>query len=167
MFTDYSTCARYNAWANKLLHSVCETLSDEEYRKDRKAFFDSIHGTLNHIWCCDALYQDRLLKREPRIKHPRDRHFEELAALSAAQFELDQWFIERMDELTDAEIIADWPFWSVDDESVRFSEKLGTCLSNLFQHSVHHRGQTHNMLSQAGVCPPPLDFLLFNSKGRE
>ena len=44
-----------------------------------------------------------------------------------------------------------------------FSLPLRMCLTNLFQHQIHHRGQTHHMLSHAGLEPPPLDVVQFGS----
>ncbi|MBO6466418.1 MAG: hypothetical protein HVK46_03270, partial [Pelagibacteraceae bacterium] len=31
-------------------------------------------------------------------------------------------------------------------------------LMTLFNHQTHHRGQVHNMLSQAGIKPPQIDI---------
>ncbi len=33
--------------------------------------------------------------------------------------------------------------------------------THLFNHQTHHRGQTHGMLSQAGLDPPPLDLIYY------
>jgi uncharacterized damage-inducible protein DinB len=33
--------------------------------------------------------------------------------------------------------------------------------TNLAQHQAHHRGQTHNMVSQAGLNPPSLGYIDF------
>ena len=44
-----------------------------------------------------------------------------------------------------------------------FSLPLRMCLTNLFQHQIHHRGQTHHMLGHAGLEPPPLDVVQFGS----
>jgi uncharacterized damage-inducible protein DinB len=41
--------ARYNALANRCLYEACARLSDAERKKERPAFFGSIHGTLNHV----------------------------------------------------------------------------------------------------------------------
>ena len=41
--------ARYNRWQNDNLYGVADTLSDAERRRERGAFFGSIHGTLNHL----------------------------------------------------------------------------------------------------------------------
>ena len=43
------TLADYNRWMNERLYALCAGLSDAERKRDRGAFFRSIHGTLNHI----------------------------------------------------------------------------------------------------------------------
>ena len=45
--------AGYNRWMNERLFSLCATLSDEERKRDRRAFFRSVHGTLNHLLLTD------------------------------------------------------------------------------------------------------------------
>src|SRR6267378_5476637 len=45
--------AGYNHWMNEKLYAVCAQVSDEDRRRDRKAFFRSIHGTLNHLLLTD------------------------------------------------------------------------------------------------------------------
>ena len=35
---------------------------------------------------------------------------------------------------------------------------INTILITLFNHQTHHRGQIHNMLSQAGFKPPHIDI---------
>ena len=41
--------ARYNRWQNENLYSVADRLSDDERRRERGAFFGSIHKTLSHL----------------------------------------------------------------------------------------------------------------------
>ena len=38
-----------------------------------------------------------------------------------------------------------------------YRETVGSVLSHLFIHQVHHRGQVHDMLSSTSVAPPQLD----------
>ena len=38
--------ARYNRWMNERLFALCAELSEVERKRDRRAFFGSIHGTL-------------------------------------------------------------------------------------------------------------------------
>ena len=50
MMADYlRQLARYNRWANRRLLAACAELSEDDYKRDRRAFFGSIHRTLNHI----------------------------------------------------------------------------------------------------------------------
>ncbi|HEX8010499.1 MAG TPA: DinB family protein [Casimicrobiaceae bacterium] len=41
--------ARYNRWMNERLYALCGQMSEVERKRDRGAFFGSIHGTLNHL----------------------------------------------------------------------------------------------------------------------
>ena len=45
--------ARYNRWQNANLYGVADLLSDEERRRERGAFFGSIHKTLSHLLWAD------------------------------------------------------------------------------------------------------------------
>jgi hypothetical protein len=47
--------ARYNRWMNERLYATCSAMQDVERKRDRGAFFGSIHGTLNHL-----LWGDRM-----------------------------------------------------------------------------------------------------------
>ena len=52
--------AGYNQWANRRLYEAAARLSDADYRLDRRAFFGSIHRTLNHILVTDRIWLSRL-----------------------------------------------------------------------------------------------------------
>ena len=60
------TMARYNRWQNRSLYAAADTLSSEERRKDRGAFFGSIEGTLNHLLWGDMMWLHRFA--ETRFK---------------------------------------------------------------------------------------------------
>ena len=60
LFIDnYRFLARYNHWFNERLYDACEKLTDEERKRDRGAFFGSIHKTLNHVVWADQLWLQR------------------------------------------------------------------------------------------------------------
>jgi uncharacterized damage-inducible protein DinB len=52
--------AAYNAWMNERLYAACDQVPDDERKRDRGAFFKSIHGTLNHILWGDRSWLARL-----------------------------------------------------------------------------------------------------------
>ena len=53
------TMARYNAWQNTSIFDAADALSDDERRKDRGAFFGSIHETLSHLLWADTIWMSR------------------------------------------------------------------------------------------------------------
>src|SRR5262249_39853989 len=55
----YITFAGYNAWANGRLYAAAAALTDDEYRADQRAFFKSMHGTLNHLLATDRIWMQR------------------------------------------------------------------------------------------------------------
>ena len=45
----FKIMALYNRWMNQRIYAVCAEIPDDERKRDRGAFFKSIHGTLNHL----------------------------------------------------------------------------------------------------------------------
>src|SRR5258706_3832316 len=61
VFSDnYRLLAQYNRWMNQRLYDACEALTDEERKRERGAFFGSIHRTLNHLIVGDQIWLRRL-----------------------------------------------------------------------------------------------------------
>ncbi len=54
--------ANYNEWMNAKIYEAARSLSDEELSVDRKAFFGSILGTLNHVVAGDTVWLNRFAK---------------------------------------------------------------------------------------------------------
>src|SRR4029077_9773386 len=57
--------ARYNRWQNANLYGVADTLSDDERRRERGAFFGSIHKTLSHLLWADRIWMSRFTPDVP------------------------------------------------------------------------------------------------------
>ena len=55
----FQMLARYNRLANARLYGACAGLSEAELKRPRRAFFTSIHGTLNHILLGDRIWLAR------------------------------------------------------------------------------------------------------------
>ena len=164
MLLDLPTAARYNQWANQRLYTACALLSDEGRKRDRHAFFRSIHNPLNHILLADLIYRERLEKKPTSFTRLDAVLHDEFGALRTAHAEQDRWYIAFSDDLDPKALDGTLSFDTVETRE-HFSLPLRRCLTNLFQHQIHHRGQVHNMLSEAGVPPPPLDFVNFSADG--
>lgn len=80
--------AEYNQWMNRSLYAGCAQLSDEQRKRDMGAFFQSIHGTLNHLLYTDKVWMGRFLC-EPFSSHIEGhelyRDYEELRAERARE----------------------------------------------------------------------------------
>ena len=162
MLLDLPTAARYNAWANKRLYAVAEQLSAVELAKDRKGFFKSILGTLNHILLADLIYRERLEKKPTTFTRLDEIIYDNFDELKSAQFDQDEWYHNFCNAMDPEELEGTLSFDTVETGEF-FSLPLRMCLTNLFQHQIHHRGQTHHMLGHAGLEPPPLDVVQFGS----
>ncbi len=160
MFADhFRTMAAYNRWANGLLYGACRMVGDAERRWDRGAFFGSIHNTLNHILVGDRIWLGRI------------------EGLDVSDLALDAVLFHDFDELEAARRVEDdrldRVLADVDDDRMagvlRYANQSGEAQqmamrlvwTHLFNHQTHHRGQTHAMLSQAGIDPPPLDLIYY------
>ena len=162
MLIDLPTAARYNAWANRRLYAACAGLTHEARTLDRRGFFRSIHGTLNHILLADLIYRERLERKPTTFTRLDEILHDDFDALRDAHAAQDEWYVGFCGALDPAELDELLSFDTVETGEY-FSLPLRRCLTNLFQHQIHHRGQTHHMLSHAGVDPPPLDFIKFSS----
>ncbi len=59
MKDQFRRLAYYNKWANGRIYAAAGALDREDYFADRRAFFKSVHGTLNHIMAIDKLWFGR------------------------------------------------------------------------------------------------------------
>lgn len=149
--------ASYNRWMNERLYAVCSEFPDAERRRDRGAFFSSIHGTLNHVLWGDRMWLGRFVG--PPCTHP---------AFGADMFDtFDELRRER--ETTDraliawaGEVTAQWLASTLEYAS-RVDGKTRRLLAaaavvHLFNHGTHHRGQLTTLIKQAGVDPGVTDL---------
>jgi uncharacterized damage-inducible protein DinB len=140
--------ARYNLWMNERLYAAAAECSDDERKRDRGAFFGSIHRTLNHILWGDRIWLGRFTGTPCTVAPYGADMYEEFQTLA------------RERERTDGEIIA-WTGglpaeWLASNLEYRRSSDGGlrqlpawVAATQLFQHATHHRGQVLTLLKQA------------------
>ena len=152
--------ARFNAWVNKRVYDCVAGLSDADYRKDRKAYFGSIHNTLNHLLVVDRAWTGRIRSVDRGITSLDQILHDDFAALRAAREAEDAALIELVDGLSDEELQrpVSYRFLGGDGSHANRRDHI---LITLFNHQTHHRGQIHVMLTQQGIDPPPLDVIHF------
>src|ERR1700730_4475445 len=91
------TMAAYNSEMNRRLYAAASRLSDAERRRDRGAFWGSLHGTLVHILWGDGQWMSRFAVAERQatpIKqsdHMTDDYTELCAARVKADADIERW----------------------------------------------------------------------------
>jgi uncharacterized damage-inducible protein DinB len=155
LLTHVRHMAANNRWSNARLHACCATMAPEEYFRERGAFFGSIHATVSHILMIDGWYLTGLAgERAGAVRYGAVEHAS-LAELTRAQEASDRRLLAYCADLTPARLgeVAHWQ----DVDGDEHAERVHLVLAHLFLHQIHHRGQVHALLLQAGVPPPQLD----------
>jgi uncharacterized damage-inducible protein DinB len=153
--------SRYNRWQNENLYDVADHLSDGERRRERGAFFGSIHNTLSHLLWADRVWMSRFAgwpKPEGGIPQSVSL-FPEWEILKAERKDSDAGLIDWTDTLDPAWLKGDMTWFSgaINREVTKPRWQL---LAHFFNHQTHHRGQVHAMLTQAGGKPHDTDLFV-------
>jgi uncharacterized damage-inducible protein DinB len=148
--------ARYNALANERLYGACARLSDEERRRQRPAFFKSIHGTLNHILLGDRIWLDRFAGRQVPSTGLDRILYQDFDALGAARRAEDARIEAFAGGLDEAFLAGEIVYRNNQGQVHR--DPTALLIAHLFNHQTHHRGQVHDLLCQTQVPPPVLDL---------
>jgi uncharacterized damage-inducible protein DinB len=151
--------SRYNEWQNENLYGAADLLADAERKRERGAFFGSIHATLDHLLWGDQIWMSRFTstpKPEGGIKDSVGRH--------------PTWEDLKRERVAFDRVIVEWassldPNW-LQGDLVYHSGAAGReikrpkwfLVTHMFNHQTHHRGQVHCMLTQSGVTPGDTDL---------
>jgi uncharacterized damage-inducible protein DinB len=85
---NFRILARYNRLANDRLYATCAELTDNEYRRQQRGPFGSIHALLNHILLADRIWMSRFDgqgQTTPPLDSVLHEHFSQLRAARVAQ----------------------------------------------------------------------------------
>lgn len=152
--TPYLQMALNNAWANATFYGALAGLPEGGFVAAAPGFFGSLARTLNHIYEVDLYYIDALTKGGlGRKVYARD-DVEDPKTLGRLQAESDLRLATFCTALSPSDLEA--PRHTERQDGV-VTERVDRLLLHLFQHQIHHRGQAHVQLQEAGVAPPQLD----------
>jgi uncharacterized damage-inducible protein DinB len=142
--------AEYNGWMNDKLYALCAQLSDEERKRDRGAFFKSIHGTLNHLLWADQMFLARLHGEPLPPGGPETLVFDGFKAMQQERRRLDDRLLAWARSLQEDTLSRPYDFRSVTYRRRR-RMPLYLMVVQMFNHQTHHRGQITTLLSQLGL----------------
>ena len=151
--------ARYNAWQNRQLDDLLEALDPAELTADRKGFFGSILGTLNHLLWGDLMWISRFdggPAPDGTIPDSPARH-PTLGTWQAERFRTDGRIKLWADRLNSVDLKGNLEWYS-GAIGRQMSMPMQVCVVHFFNHQTHHRGQVHAMLTAAGSKAPVTDI---------
>ncbi len=167
--TEISLLADYNVWMNAKLYAAAASLPAHELALDRKAFFGSIIGTLNHLVVADTIWLKRFtthpaqfVSLAPIVGLPAptaldDILLDDIVALEVRRKLLDNVITQWAAELTDEHLLCVFHYRNM--KGVPGQKRFSSVLMHFFNHQTHHRGQASTLLFQAGVDVGITDLL--------
>ena len=148
--------ARYGRWMNERLYACVGTMSDDERKRDRAAFFGSIHRTLNHLVWADSIWIARFTGVVYAQRAWGADLFEDFAELRAARDTADTAILDWAGGVTPAWLESTLEYRASDGRGRRVAAWIAA--AHLFNHATHHRGQLTTLVKQAGIDPGVTDL---------
>ncbi|MBS2011739.1 MAG: damage-inducible protein DinB [Deltaproteobacteria bacterium] len=156
--------ARYNRWMNEKLYAVAAQLTDEERKRDRGAFFGSIHRTLNHLLLADRVWLARFTGATLAdgelgpggIKALDQELYADFDELRRERSKTDDALDAYVATLTPEKLAGPLRFLR---RGVTNELPLWHAVAHAFNHQTHHRGQVTTLLMQAGHDPGVTDLV--------
>ena len=153
----FGLIADYNQWMNSKLYALCASLSDEERKRDRGAFFKSIHGTLNHLLYGDLAWMSRFTGQPPEVPSLGVELFSDFESMRRERVRLDVEILSWAKALSPEWLSRPIMYSSKVDGRTR-TRPAWVLVVHLFNHQTHHRGQLTTLLTQAGIDPGVTDL---------
>ena len=153
----FTTLARYNAWATSRLLDAVTALQEDDYRRDARLFFKSIHGTLNHLLVADNIWFPRFAEgRSPSMALDAELEPDRVQLAARMRAGADRWA-----PLIGGLIPEQWQgnLDYVTTKGVPTSLPFTPTLGHVFNHGTHHRGQVTAALTALGQPAPVIDLV--------
>ncbi|NDJ17517.1 DinB family protein [Myxacorys almedinensis] len=147
--TYYTTLAEYNHWMNQKLYATCAQIPDAKRKEDLGAFFQSIHGTLNHILVGDRIWMGRFT-HQPFCASLNAELYADFDQLRQEREQTDRDILAWAHQLSPEWLNAPFAFTSIQSPVKTRTRPAWLVVTHLFNHQTHHRGQLTTLLTQLG-----------------
>jgi len=155
------TMAAYNSEMNRRIYAAVSRLLDAERRRDRGAFFGSLHATLVHLLWGDCQWMSRFDGWErPTTPIKESGHMiENYAELCAERIKTDAGIEDWARRVDERWLDADMTWFSLAaNHEVTAPRRF--LVTHFFNHQTHHRGQAHALITAAGEKTADTDLFL-------
>ncbi len=150
--------ADYQHWANEVLFTALEHLTQDAIESDQELFFASIHHTVDHMLIVSRAWLARLQGDNPSINY-RQIHYPDWRELqNALRHEtrrLQGWLEAQPEAFFDSEIS-----YTGSDGKTR-TMWVRDALTHLYTHYAHHRGQISAAATRLGAPAAEMDFVYY------
>ncbi len=154
---DIVTLLDYDAWATGRILEAVGPLSEEQYSKNIASSFESVGGTLVHIYGACRLWLDRWQGQDDGGGLKTDKLA--LEALRSRWGDLRTELSAFLQSLPEDSLQA--PFSYKDTKGRTHSQPLVQQMQHLVNHSTYHRGQVAAMLRQLGAQAVNTDLITY------
>jgi len=155
--TDLLHVFEYDEWATTTLLDAVEQLKPDEIHKDLGTSFQSLHGTLVHLYGAQFLWLSRWKGSPTGLTKPEE--VPTIADLRNRWRELYNQMYDYIRSLTDLQLRANFTY--PDLTGKEWSHPLFQQIEHLAFHSMYHRGQVVTLLRQLGQTPPHTDLIVY------
>lgn len=145
----------YNAWADKRIFEAIAALPTEQYQRDLKTSFGSIHGTIAHIVGAERVWLFRWKQKPASLMGAAD--FASLADVRKMWDEVEAERTAFLGGLTDA--MLESKIVIKPTGGGEYVHSLRQTMLHTVDHSSYHRGQIVTLLRQLGVKPPSVGLI--------
>lgn len=162
----FAELARYHAWATRALLADLAALSDDEWHRDLRLFFGSVHRTANHLLVADTLWYTRFAESNSlRIGLDAELHSDRAALCAALNDAAGRW-VRWAGTLGVSRLDGELAYTRSDGRAARIP--FAPALGHVFNHATHHRGQITAAVTALGYPGPSIDWsLLLQSESRQ
>ena len=169
----FQLMANYNASMNQKICDSIANLPEATLWEDKKAFFGSILGTLNHLMVGDLIWLHRFnnhpsgsgkfkaleqLSGFPIPNALAQILYDNKAAFISNRQVLNSIIIQFIEETTENDFSKNLTY--INTKGILFNKPFSMLLQHFFNHQTHHRGQITTLLSQMNIDIGETDLLM-------
>lgn len=148
----------FNAWATNRVFEALALVPKADYKRDLKASFGSLHGTMIHLVAAEKIWLSRLAGK-PESALMTGRESPSLESLKSVWEEVAARTARFLSRLDDEGLGKNLEY--VTTEGKKFTNGVQQILEHIVNHSSYHRGQIAAMMRQVGAEPVNTDMITF------
>lgn len=169
IFSNLQLMSEYNQLMNQKVYQLARQLGDNRIKENQGAFFNSIFGTLNHIYVADIIWLRRFANHAKQYQSlnqlPELSSYtaldqtvtSTLATLEKSRQELDTIIINWCQEIELKDLAENLQY--TDTKGNSYKKNFGQLIHHFFNHQTHHRGQASTLINQQGFDIGVTDLL--------